>query len=931
MRFYLILLISLLVVLLIGCQGGSVPLAGPTSELQPETAADTPGDSLPALADIDQYVRHSQILDGDTVQGSFAVNAHNWSPSATRGLLMIPESEHLAFAVYGIPSRATPPDYFTYNTSWYDGDPLVTSPNDGFWVAYADFAQDCWVFTGPYSSSQTRIAVPAQADVISPGDNLFVAVIMLQGNALIINSVSAGYYTTEGYEEVYLAPPQGKRVSHGIDIQLDPAGNPQIAYLVNDSIYTTYGNQLRIASLTDGEWTLEPESTPYTIWDIMFRIGDNGRRAILAATSTSGELHLLYDGGSGEFTGDYLITTEHNSANRPAMSFFNADGDPSGDRDDLMIVYEEEDAWPDFYVRSCRYDGTNPPVIENVYPGSLAQVGCPSLTTNADNSLLLGYLVEMVVDEPFLDTQSYTTGGGWANSGFVDWVDIDPEDDFVFRPGISTVELPDHSLAAAWIHEGNHGIVLGHSTAMGWDSTPTDTIGCDAPSIIDLEVYPDGDVGFLADYADYRLQLFRKQPGVNEAVQVTAIDNSVTDSGYGTMAVDADGVTHIATCSVEGSGLLYYTVDESGVSEPAVVDALGWSQGASGGMPVMVALGDDLYVFDWDRAHCTLMYSLNRTGSWIVENGTIPTDPPCMSTVAAGYLAESNLIYVVYQESINETINIVSFTPDGTDYQSNELIPYISELPAIDDDETNVGALYLKSTLYGTDRLVFSLGPPRTAPNQEEIVTSEASLTDPPYKLEYNTVRQTWLAGSHGDDINSCLVHTRTPEGYWTGPQLVTSQPGTAYVAIGGIEHDHVTGCNYVVVYEQPDGDTWRQVNVYADNNALGLFEYINYVMEYDTANYDMSSVVTAPNAHGWPWISLMIKPNTQLTWNFRVMEPVTSFAWNSAFTWETEYIQPVGNQMMVVLGNGLPALALLEGYQANEDDYGRVLVRYPW
>jgi len=396
------------------------------------------------------------------------------------------------------------------------------------------------------------------------------------------------------------------------------------------------------------------------------------------------------------------------------------------------------------------------------------------------------------------------------------------------------------------------------------------------------------------------------------------------------MAVDADDVTHIAVGSLENAGLLYYTVDTDGVSAREVVDPLGWSQGTANGIPALVALDNDLYVFSADVAHYQLLYSLNRDGIWLVENEVIPADTLCMDTLGAGYLANANLLYVVYQETFDEKCYAVTWTPGLTNYQTNEICPNLMELPAFDDDETNLGVLFRTTAMFGGDNLVFSLGPPRTAPHAEEIVTNESSLAGSPYKLEYNTFQQTWLAGSHDQDLNSCVIHTRTPEGYWTGPQLVTSQPGTAWAAIGGIEHDHAMGFNYVVVYEQPDGESYRSINVYADNNATGTFEYINFVMEYDTDNYDMSEVVTAPSATGWPFICLMIKPNTQTTWNFRVLAPATSLSWNSAFTWETEYIWISGHPTMTVLGNGLPALALIEEL-SDSDYYGRVLVRYPW
>lgn len=918
-----------LLVFAVGCAGSQSQLAAPgsTPGLQSPAAA---GDALPLLPTGELDFRRSQVVNGDTQPGSAAIDAQNGTAGGSEMLLVLPDGETLAYALYQLPARPDPPDYFTFNTTSYDGEPLVAEPLEGYWVAYADYARDSWAFAGPFTTSQTRVPVPPEADVISPSDNLYCAVIMLGGNVTMVHSVSASYYTDLGYETTWLEAPQGLLVNRRVDIQLDESGEPQIAYLRNDAVIDGGGGQIRVARRDAGSWTVREVPTLYDVDNLVFRLGSNGRRAILAQDYGSDDLHLLYDGGTGSFTGDYLVSADHAYMNMPGMSFFNAAADPGGDRDDLMIVYLEEDAWPLFFVRYYLYDGENPPTEGDVFLDSKDRIGRLSLTTNADNSLLLGELNQPAPGSWLVNTMTYNEFGFWVGLPNVDWADLAIEDDYNFNPGIATCELPGGNLAAAYKHEAGHGVVLGLSDGGAWQSQPTDTVGCRAYPIIDLEPYSDGSVGFLGTFADERLQLFRATPADFEGAKATAIDNDMSDLGCGSLAIDDADSTHIATCSREGDGLLYYTVDGDGVSEREVIDAAGWSRGAAYGVPAMVMLGDDLYIFYADRAHSRLLYALNRAGVWLAENEIIPTDSPGGLTWNAGYLANSNLLYVIYQNFFDPEIYVLSFTPGETDYQTNLLLTN-SERPAgIADDETNLGCVYGNSvSIYGP-RLYFRLGPPRLAPHPEVLVSDASDSVEGLYNLDYNAVDDTWLASCQGDDINTCLIHTRSPAGLWSGPRLVTIQPGASHAAVWGIEHDRFTGINYVITSERAEGSTILNVNVYADSSSDRHFDLVDTVMSYDVTTYAIDSLATAAGVNGWPYICLQIKPIGDPDWNYKVVAPESSFTWTSDFIWQSTCVDPVVWPEMVVADGNMPAIALIENDQDTEY-FGRVLVRYPW
>jgi len=918
----------LLFVFALGCGGDRAYMAAPDT-LAAQYTTEAASDSLPALPTGELDVRRSQVVDGDTQPGSAAIDSLNGTAGGSEMLLLLPSGETLAYAVYQLPARPDPPDYFTFNTTSYDGEPLVAEPLEGYWVAYADYAQDSWALAGPFTTSQTRVPVPETADVISPGDNLYCAVIMLSGNVTMIHSVSASYYTDLGYETKWLEAPQGLLVNRRVDIQVDEEGNPQIAYLRNGSVIDGGGGQLRIARREAGHWTVSEVPTLYDIWDVVFRLGSNGRRALLAS-GAGGELHLLYDDGGGSFGGDYLVSTGNDSDNMPGMSFFNAAGDPDGERNDLMIVYEAQDVWPDFFVRSYLYDGVNPPTLDDVFLDSKERIGRLSLTTNADNTLLLGELSQPAPGSWLVNTMTYNEFGFWVGLPNEDWVDLPIEDDYSLNPGIATCELPGGNLAAAYRHEGGHGVVLGLLEDDAWQSQLTDTVGCRAYPVIDLEPYSDGSVGFLSTYADERLQLFRATPANGESAAATAIDNNMTDLRCGSMAVDDTDTTHIATCSREGDGLLYYTVDGDGVSAREVIDTGGWSRGAAFGLPAMVNIDDDLHIFYADSAHSRLLYSLNRAGVWLAENEIIPTDSPCGITWQAGYLEDTNLLYIVYQDVFDTSMHVLTFTPGGTDYQTNLLLTNAERPPGIADDETNVGCVYGYTTLmYGT-RLFFRTGPPRLAPHPEVLVSDASDSVEGLNFLSYNSVDETWLASCQGDDVNTCLIHTRDPAGLWSGPRLVSIQPGASIAAIWGIEYDRFTGINYVITNERPDGSTILDVNVYADSTADRHFDYVDTVMSFDQTAYAVGGLSTAPGVTGWPFICLQVKPLGDPDWNYKVMAPESSFSWVSDFIWQSTCVDPLVWPEMVVMDSNMPAIALIEGYR-DSDEYGRAVVRYPW
>ena len=102
------------------------------------------------------------------------------------------------------------PAMLTVEALYDDPDPAVSTPDEGYYVGYADFAKQRWVLSGPHRTGQTRLPIPDTADVVSDGGNIYSVVLTCSGQSAVIQFVRIGYDMGEGYEEYWLTDPPGE-------------------------------------------------------------------------------------------------------------------------------------------------------------------------------------------------------------------------------------------------------------------------------------------------------------------------------------------------------------------------------------------------------------------------------------------------------------------------------------------------------------------------------------------------------------------------------------------------------------------------------------------------------------------------------------------------------------------------------------------------
>ena len=280
-----------------GCSGSHQPVAPPA----PESLA-APG--LPGFPG-GEPERDSSALIGPVKLGNEFTWRHNAPEDGTDLILASnpPPGDSTSWAYYQFPQAGGPPIALTVNATFYDPTPHEQTPEEGYWVAYADYAKGCWQFSGPYRQAGARVFIPPEAEVLSPGGFHYGLVLTWGGRFARLHSVKLGYDDGLGYEEYWLSAPPGEATGHRNDIELDASGNPQIAYLHQPAMPMMERGQTRVAAFDGTVWTTQDIDTTFEVDRLQFAIGDGGRRALLMANETgaAGDLWLYYDNGSGVF------------------------------------------------------------------------------------------------------------------------------------------------------------------------------------------------------------------------------------------------------------------------------------------------------------------------------------------------------------------------------------------------------------------------------------------------------------------------------------------------------------------------------------------------------------------------------------------------------------------------------------------------------
>jgi len=918
-----------------GC-GGKATAPGAA---RPEPGAELIA-ALPPVPTGQADTRRGAMVDNDTQDGDQAIELGNATAIAGR-LVMDGGSTggDASYGVYQFTARAEQPAAVTAEAVYYDTAPSEAGRYEGYWVGYADYNRDCWVFDGPFAGSQGRVPIPPAAQLESPGGFIYCAVIACDGNHAHVLTVSVGYDIGKDYEECWLGLPRGEAVAGWADIKLDGSGAPQIAYLHGpiQGIFDDTEFRIRMARREASGWTIAPVPTLYTVVQVQLALGDGERRALLAQTANPSELHLLYDDGGGSFSEDRLIASALRDDILPALAFVNGADDPLGSLDTLLVAYGVEDPPNKVFLRYYRYDGSEPPLEGDILPASIARVGRLELVPRTEKYGLLAVPVDNGAGAYDASFYRYSAvGDQWAADAAIPvWQGIAVEDDYVFNPGLAACELPSgdppaYEVGLLYRDEGDADVVLGRSQGGSWVSAASDHVACRFNEAFELVSYSDGRAGFLASDEDLHLLLYRKTIGSPGPAQAATLDAQMLTGWHGSLAVDASDVTHVASWDWGGQGLIYYEVQPGGDVERAVVDSGGLSTGECSATPAMLTLSGSLYVFYIDAAHARILYAANRDGVWEAQGEPIPTTRPAHFIWDAGYLPADDLVYIVFLSYLDLNLYCVTFTPGMTGAQTNNLAFALDYQVAVASADRDLALFYADPS---DGALVFRCGPPRTAPHALETVTSDSSKNHDPYCLAYDGVNNAWAALAHSNDGRTCYLFYKPQGGPWSAPRVLATQAGPGgQVDAAGIAFDPSTGRAYVTIAEQASGSDERMVKVYEGAADTGVFDPPYLLGTYDTTALDFGSIAASPGLEGGLLVAVMNKPLAAATWDYDVFSG-SSGVYGKLFTWNSPLEEPGSTflgRALVRAANGDPALAAIEHAQASSNR-GRAIVYYSW
>ena len=924
-RLYLAALLALLLgVLIAGCAANSVQPAP-----LPAQSGAPPQMALPPLPSGLDDVKRGTMMDNDTVLGDAFIDSQDVTGAAGVGHYE-PIPPDPAWAIYQIAKRPDPaiPYALTITGRYLDPIPQIPVPGKGFWVAWSNYTAGRWEWSGPYTQDQVRIVFPTTMLPYSSGGFIYAAVVELGIQKCNVSEVQAGYFTGLGFEDYMLGAPQGEGVGSWCDIQLDPAGVPQIAYMYGADIGGTTKSKIRIASLVGGSWEHMDVDTPYFVKSLQFAIGDNGLRALAVQEDVTHDLHVLVDDGSGTFASDFAVVAP--SAEDVAdITFINGTDNPAGDLDTVLCVYTTPAGAPMVQTGFFRLTLPALPVTGLLLPANSREPGRISLTRRADGRAVCAVpeapaypLWDAVfgVYSAATDTWGFAIAPNWAIT------DIDEGD---FHPEVVVRELPGGDLTAGYVADNSISLVLSRMTGGIWSSNPLDTVYTAHQSLLDFEAFPDGRVGVLANTPTMSGTLYIGTPGSGSWQAESLLPFSLSNL-WSTLAIDSAGVCHIAVQD-PGHGVLFYiTRAPDGTLDSETVDLGGEASGTSPGPVAMAEQGNSLHVYYTAINHYRILHAENQGGIWVREGEVVSGSSFGEYPLAAGYISGLDLLWVTYLNPLDYSMCVATKPPAATEWQNNTLIEGPQEIAAFATSDTELGALCLQNFMSET-ALGFVHGDPREGPFTPELASYDIHVSGLPW-LGYDAHADQWVSASQSDDDHACLFYQRDAPAAWSGPYMVALQPGGTGVALPlgiTIKDD---GTRFVLVRERPDGVNTVFANVYSAPPDSTAFSLYGGIAAYDTTLGDVGMFVLTTTPDGEPVAGIAHKALADPTWTFSAYASDGAGNFPLALQWVSPIIEPVnfyGSFALARTAGGV-ALAAAEDREA-APTYGRVYVHYPW
>lgn len=910
-------------IVLAGCSGTASTDAIALKPPQPESS------DLPLPPSGPAEARFAATFSGVTVPGNPAYDSANATPDG--GNLQLESgdlpSNLTAWAIYQLPeSPGDPVDMVTVNAQYLDPDPVIQRPEEGYWTAYADYASDTWVFSGPHTTLQTRVSIPPEANAVSPGGFHYILVLVCQSNKAVVQQVQVGGYDGMGYEGYILGRPQGHSEGYACDIQLDPAGEPQIAYEDRPVLTTEEGSTLRVAKKNGDSWEIQSAAPTIEPNWFSFAIGDDGRRALLISDNGSTNLWLYYDNNTGEFSDAQLISNTYDSNVQGSVTFVNSADDSTQPLDQAVVVYAKS-APPDISTFSRTYDGLVLTPDIPVY-GLSDEADRILVTTNADKLAVVG-VPDKIAGDWYCAVGIYSAGA-WDFLSVPNWGPLDQfEDSESNTPDAVVRESPTGDLVGCYMRNGRSTVGMARYNGVSWLSTDTDILAASVRDNIDIGAFGSGRTVILMSYGNMKPMLRWGLAGSGEAYSQQFLEAEPFAAISDSLAIDSSNNTHIATYSGFSGELKYYLRPASGPVSVETVDTGGLQLGGSRLFAQTTYVGDHLHLFYSDNAHPAVLHSENVNGVWTVENEIIDSQGLPYYIVGAGYLENSNLLYVCYLDYFSMQFRLVTGTPDEDDWQSQQFGSAFGELAFIADDETNVGLLGPHPNPLTDYELSFYIGPPRSGQPAEETVSADPDMFDLHAALAYSPADGAWGFVTTFSPNSEADYFRRNVADNWTGPYAVAQMtgPGSAIHA-EGLSYLEADGTPRVVVLQQASGDPEVKTVVYTASPGGTNFSFLLKIKGLSDAVADMPYATAVPGPDGEPVVAIIHKLIAESTYDIDMFVPDGPGSWTLHETWDSPLSQFYPR--LALAPDDQPAVVAIENDDASPL-FGSVVAYYPW
>jgi hypothetical protein len=935
MRALALLTAAVLLSLLAGCGGG-------TTTAQPSDQAGPAG--LPSLASLPHG---SSIVSNDTANGSAYLDAAHQVNSGTAVYLesagLLPPE--MAYSIYQIAQRpGDKPTTITVNALFYDQTPIKQDQTEGYWVAYGDFTGGAgvWRLKGPFNQYQARVSVPASTVVANGSGNIFVAVVLEDGNRVKLGNVQLGYSAGVGYESYRLAAPRGAAVGRMPQVEVDADGQVQVAYLQSQMNYGGLPFTIKVAKLLPGgEWEVQAVSLPYKITNVFaFACGSSGRRALLVMNEDTEDLHLLWDGGSGTFTDATILWPSYDADTLPALAFINSADTPGGERDTALAVYGGTSVYPNIDVNYYRYDGVNPPAT-----GLVVNVRQPGKLNLMPDSGMTALATPTAPAYPVMDAAFFAYSAAanvWLPGPAPTLTDIPLENDD--EPySVALQPMGGGHYTAGYINEDEGNINFSFWDGVAWSTPLEQQVSCVRPRPwLDFATFSDGTVVFPTHYNGFNLAVYEGVPGTGLPFSFHPAPGTDNNALETSIAVDASDVAHIVASNPASGRLDYYTFLEDGtLSAPQPVDEGSDGFGINYGPCGVVYTANALHIFAVDSAHFRLLHSENRNGIWVRESEPIDEISRFAYVLLnAGYLETTGQLWVAFIDGVDMGIYVAYTDPPSGNtwnwhaYRINSVIE--EPMAAVADDETNIACTSLMYSPIAGAFMSFVIGKPGATPANYEPVTADYNLAVPPQVLSYNKVDHTWnLIAQDDNSVRSYLWHRQAP-GLWQGPYLIAAHSDLSdSVVAAGITYNSTSGLARIVVYEKTDATNRFKLSIVGQTNSSSFnFSPPITFMDEDNAVTGFGGFSCVPDADGNPIVAVLAKPVAAPAYDVTFYNYDGLGNWIAGDTWASP-IQSLSMDRLMSFPLATSPIHQL-AFAATEMDtssanFGRVFVYYPW